>query len=417
MSERELEVLGHIERRMFYDFVWSIPAEVLAERMHVSVESIWQSCANRGVPIPDEGYWMKVAAGMHPERPPLTEHRPGPQGNTETLDEKLESVSKEDEILESIENALGKGTVELIARAARGIVVDPDADLRPHLRLQRDACRSERELERWLASNEPPIGYLWRDAAPSSVARMCAILEAMGRAVETLGGTFDERGFDVFGERVYVSFSEHKGKYRKGQTPARTYNGLLSMYVGTCVYKDYREKNLEKEVPSAFANVCISAALRVADRKRALDELAKTRARYAERQASIAVENERRKTFNREVDRYERVLELAREHDRAESLRRYADSLEAAGRRDEADWVRGKADWADPVTSAFDDVFGDGGASDGSVPQRLPQVPYETRGIEADGFFGMPIGDPSPTLEAFKAILEDHTRRSADGNA
>lgn len=92
MSMSELEVLAHIDRRMLYSFVWSIPPEVLAERMSVSVDAIQRSCANRGIPYPGTGYWMQVAAGMRPPRPPLTEHRPGPQGTTGTAEDAVESV-------------------------------------------------------------------------------------------------------------------------------------------------------------------------------------------------------------------------------------------------------------------------------------------------------------------------------------
>ena len=106
---------------------------------------------------------------------------------------------------------------------------------------------------------------------------MCSILEAMGRAAERLGGWYDEGGFDIFGERVHVCFSEHLGKYRKGQTPSRTYNGLLSMYVGTAVYKDYRKKTLERDVPMAFANLCVNAACQAKARIDALEALIETR--------------------------------------------------------------------------------------------------------------------------------------------
>jgi hypothetical protein len=98
------------------------------------------------------------------------------------------------------------------------------------------------------------------------------------------------------------------------------------MYVGTTVYKDYRKKTLEQDVPMAFANLCVNAAYQAKARIDALEALIETRARYASRQASIAAENERRKEFNSEVDRYEETIRLADAHDRAERLRRYADA-------------------------------------------------------------------------------------------
>ena len=105
-----------------------------------------------------------------------------------------------------------------------------------------------------------------------------------------------------------MSFSEHLGKYRKGQTPSRTYNGLLSLCVGCDVYKDFRKKTLEEEVPTAFADVCVSAACLAKDRRDALEALVGAKARHAERQAAIAAENERRKAFNKEADRYRDAL-------------------------------------------------------------------------------------------------------------
>lgn len=408
----DLELLAHVGRDMLYSFVWAIPAEVLAQRMHVSVESICISCANRGIPMPGVGYWSKVAAGMRPERPPLSSHRPGPGGVIGTTEDALRRgpATEAEDPVAVIDETLGEGTFDLIREACRGIVIDPDAELRPHLRWQRDVCRSEASLNEWLESNSPPWGCLWSFASPGSVARICAILEAMGRAAERLGGTFDDRGFDLFGERVRVSFSEHLGKYRKGQTPSRTYNGLLSLYVGCNVYKDFRKKTLEERVPAAFADVCVTAAYLAKDRRDALEALVGAKVRYAERQASIAAENERHKAFNQEADRYEEALRRAEAHDRAEKLRRYAAALMDRGEADEAAWVYGKADWADPVTNATDRVFGDEHTADGSAPTRLDPIPYDTQGPGAEGFFGRPVCNPSPTLEAFEEI-----RRQARG--
>ena len=404
MPMSELEVLAHIDREMLYSFVWSILLEVLAERMNVSVDAIQRSCANRGIPFPEASYWMKVAAGMRPAKPPLTKHRPGPQGTTGTPESIVEDRRDEDP-LGVIDRILGEGTVNLIIRVAKSIVIDPDADLRPHLKWQRDVCMSEHSLNQWLSKNTLSHKCLWTYTSPSSVARMCAILEAMGRAAEQLGGTYDENGFDIFGEKVYVSFSEHLGKYRKGQVPARSYNGLLSMYVGTSIYKDFRKKILEQNVPRAFAELCIDAAYKAKARVDAREALAETRARYAEKQASVAAENERRKEFNREIKRYEEAIRLSEAHERAERLRRYADALEAVGDADRASWVREKADWADPVTHAADGVFGNEHTVDGSAPGKQPQIPYDTKGIEADAFFLEPVGEPSPTLNAYREVL------------
>ena len=45
------------------------------------------------------------------------------------------------------------------------IAIDQDAELRPHLRRQRDVCSSERTLQRWLSENELSCRHLWYYAA------------------------------------------------------------------------------------------------------------------------------------------------------------------------------------------------------------------------------------------------------------
>lgn len=416
MAMTELEVLAHVDRGMLYLAVWDIPTEVLAERMHVSAQSILISCANRGIPIPDEGYWLKVAAGAQPARPPLTDHRPGPRGTSGTPEDALKGNSDEpdaEDLVTVIDRTLGVGTVELIRNSAHAIVIDPDAELRPHLKWQRDVCKSEASLNKWLENNTTSWRCLWSDASPSSVPRICAILEAMGRAAERLGGTYDENGFDVFGEHVSVGVCEHLGKYRKGQVPSRTYNGLLSLYVGRNVYKDYRKKTLERDVPMAFANVCVNAAQLAKSRLDAHEEFIRAKARYAQRQTEIALENKRRQEFNREVDHYEQTLALAEAHEEAEKLRRYADALAQAGAADEALWVRAKADWADPVTHADDAVFGTEHTADGLAPKRLQSLEFDIKEPVEEVPFGLPDNGPSPTLAAFKELLRQAQAQEA----
>ena len=55
-------------RRELYDFVWSEPKTVLAQRFAVS--DVWLSkiCRAANIPIPPRGYWAKIAAGKKPPK-------------------------------------------------------------------------------------------------------------------------------------------------------------------------------------------------------------------------------------------------------------------------------------------------------------------------------------------------------------
>lgn len=63
--------LSKITREELYDLVWSTPGSKLAADFGVSDVAIAKRCQKLGVPRPSRGYWARIAAGHHPERPPL----------------------------------------------------------------------------------------------------------------------------------------------------------------------------------------------------------------------------------------------------------------------------------------------------------------------------------------------------------
>jgi AcrR family transcriptional regulator len=62
-----------LSRKELYRRVWNEPLSVVAKDVGLSGNALAKICNRLLVPYPSRGYWVKVAAGKKPERPPLPE--------------------------------------------------------------------------------------------------------------------------------------------------------------------------------------------------------------------------------------------------------------------------------------------------------------------------------------------------------
>jgi hypothetical protein len=60
-----------ISRTDLYNLVWSEPMVKVAMRFHVSDVAVAKACRRHKIPLPDRGYWARVAAGQRVEKSPL----------------------------------------------------------------------------------------------------------------------------------------------------------------------------------------------------------------------------------------------------------------------------------------------------------------------------------------------------------
>ncbi|PIC01026.1 hypothetical protein [Caulobacter sp. X] len=64
-------------RQALYDLVWSEPVKTIAQRFGMSDVAFKKYCVRAGVPVPERGYWAKLAAGKPVTRFPLPTRDPG----------------------------------------------------------------------------------------------------------------------------------------------------------------------------------------------------------------------------------------------------------------------------------------------------------------------------------------------------
>lgn len=60
-----------VSREKLYDEIWTEPITKVSKRYEVSDSYLVRVLKNLNIPRPPRGYWAMVAAGIHPEKPPL----------------------------------------------------------------------------------------------------------------------------------------------------------------------------------------------------------------------------------------------------------------------------------------------------------------------------------------------------------
>jgi len=64
-------------RQELYDLVWSKPMSKVAAEFGMSDVGFKKHCKKSDIPVPERGYWAKLARGKKVRQPPLPPKRPG----------------------------------------------------------------------------------------------------------------------------------------------------------------------------------------------------------------------------------------------------------------------------------------------------------------------------------------------------
>lgn len=247
--------LTTLTRAELYDLVWSEPRTRLAKRFGVSDVALGKLCRRLEIPVPERGYWARLAAGQTPPKPPLPE-RAEASGERITLHGQQVELGAADEVLDDCQRRLAFEHVE-----TNRIEVPAQ--------VQRFHGVVQATRRTWRA----PVPRHTRPGFEIAVSarqrkRACLIADALIRALESRNWTItlsDEDGgceAHLFGEAIPLSIREkaarHEGwetfvgaiRERYGQEPTAGLMlcGNFGAYRETASVSDTRTKMLEERL-------------------------------------------------------------------------------------------------------------------------------------------------------------------------
>ena len=370
--------LNTYDRHTLYQQVWQRPMGTVAAQYGISDVMLKKICKRLNVPTPQRGYWAKVAAGKTPPVPrlPQPKQHASTQGwGMDAQDVEAAAARHTDYLL-----ALDDNARDLVYGAAREIEYAPRIRLRPLLKEMRETGGCPGAVRR---VNYPQNYTFDTWVSAEQTPRVTAMLEALARAAEKLGGELTGAlTLHLLGEKVELIIKERAIKQEHELTSHERaalekyerekklsswaykpsirkwefrFTGKLELYVVSGdSFVDSDSIRLEERLPEVFVSMC-RAAMHERAKRFEVDK------RRGEHEEAVARAQEAVDRYNAEAKKLGEAIEQAKRLKLANDLRSYALALRGLGldeMTEYACWVNDKADWIDPLVEKGDAVFG-----------------------------------------------------------
>jgi hypothetical protein len=370
------------QRGELYEQVWTEPVTKVAKHYAISDVGLRKICLDLEVPLPPVGYWAKLAAGRAVKRPPL-----GTTKGPTTYRRSRYVAPLDDEFDDRYRKSLAE---DLAHRPAI-----PNIPLRTSLedclplakRIAKKLDGKGRDAPGWRQCDG--AGLMWVDASNANSLRAVLLVNLVLESVMAAGYAIsaDAKG----ATRAFVSVLDLKLSFkirernRREPIPLTREQRQKNEQVGFSFYTQQYEYHPTGEFDIAVTEPDSSYELaKIGDSRTAsvetkivafigrLRELSIRRRVKAEidakrqdiAEAKAAEERRRAEIRRAALDRLKQVEEWATQLERANRLRRFADTFETEKLASndgviDAGWIRRAADWLDPtVVRHWDEVDG-----------------------------------------------------------
>ena len=378
------------KREKLYKEVWANPVVKVAAKYGVSDVAIHKICKKLNVPTPPMGYWAKVSAGAKVPKTPLPKTN-GPIQITgaKTFEGVEGKISEPDK--QPLEFLLDSEREKVLSAAKEIEMPAEKAQLQKKIAAYRNVVKewNQKDKKGEVSKRKKDYNYnppfLAGVISNESLPRVYRILDALFRQVESLGGSVnDDLSLCVRNEHVSIEIAEGQDKvdhvitkqeaqalikYRDDkrnyslafEPQIRKYdyvfNGRLRIGIRQGQYfRDTDKVNIESRLGEILMELYEeSEVVR-------LDRLARE-AEARKKAEAERLEEERRKKYNREVERTIALENAALDYETACRIRSFVNAVAASQGIDEkmatwVEWAMKKADWFDPTVARDDDLFG-----------------------------------------------------------
>ncbi len=357
-----MEKITHT-RKGFYDLIWSEPLSRLSKTYAISDNGLRKMCKKYNVPIPKNGYWIKLKFN----KPVKPEKLPPFQMEKDEIDIFIRDEGSTVNLDESPETLL----VREIKADPKAPVTVPEELAKPHILIK--------ETKRhWADVNKHKNDYNYDKSIPhlsiyvrnEHRPRALRFFDTLIKLLEHRGHkviTRDHETLAVIGEiETKISLKEASNRvYRtegRWQTSDLVPNGKLIFKSGKYSFdKDWRDNKtlLESMLAKIVARLELDAQKEAQWRERA--RLAEIRRAEEDR-----IRREKEALRRAEQEKFDILVKQAERYDTAQKIRSLIVAASEKGlagggiteqRKEWIVWATKKADWYDPLCETTDDLL------------------------------------------------------------
>ena len=427
-----------LSRKQLYDEIWLLSVAGVARKYNLNYSRLIGSCKEAGIPYPSSGYWTRKNMGMdvsseivtlkgdenilvelaannsvtkrakkvkfeanHIEKIPtgeLLEEVSSAVEESSTCNEKAVMENRETEtkkipILPGVLDFLEQEERENVLSTANMLKVNENARLHKALvqykkRISDYAARLKQAQKQPyynprynMPDNEPEF---FKEVSESGTARVMAILDAVFKAVEKLGGSVnDDLSVKIKNDVVRIRVAEAKDKVKHELTKKEAqeliqyedeikrnrwaskprirqydyvYNGRIRIVFEE---KDFIRDSEKEKLENRLGDILIRFYEK-SEENRIARELREEEQRRREEEKRRQEEIRRRKEL--EIAHTKELVNMADDYQIASNIRAYINALVESGNKDATlewiEWARKKADWYDPTIARNDEYLG-----------------------------------------------------------
>ena len=427
-----------LSRKQLYDEIWLLSVAGVARKYNLNYGRLIGSCKEAGIPYPSSGYWTKKNLGKdvssdivplkgdenlfvelatnnsaikrikkvkaeadHLEKQPIEEL---PEEVPSTVEENkkynenavLEEPTKEKNIIPEtcgVLDFLEQDEREKVLSVAYVLEVNENARLHKVLvqykkrildyatRLKQAQKQTHYNPRYNKPDNEPEF---FKEVSENGTARLMAILDAVFKAVEKLGGSVnDDLSVKIKNDivRIRVAEAEDKVKHELTKKEAQeliqyedeikrnkwaskprirqydyVYNGRIRIVFGE---KDYIRDSEKEKLEDRLGDILIKLYEK-SEENRVARERREEEQRRREEEARRQEELRRRKEL--EIAHTKELVNKADDYQIALGIRAYINAMVESGSEEATsewiEWARKKADWYDPTIARDDEYLG-----------------------------------------------------------
>jgi hypothetical protein len=350
-------------REEFYDLVWTQRPSEISKVFYISEEGLVNKCKKFEIPLPTLKYWISFDKGEVSEKKvmgPCSEFFDVSLYYREDVEEEKRKVQEQKQrIQKEIEN---DKSINLKVPLK---LTSPD----PIITKIRDNIYKEKV---WSGSNRlvyGGYGFLSIHVSPDNVSRALRFMDTLVKSLRQRGFVFDHKdsaSLMVYGKKIPISFKEREKREsiieKYGVSTILKPTGKLCFRLGESYWlKEWVEGStpIEEQVLKFLIEIEYHGWK---DRE---ERVEREKEREIQRQKQLT-EKELQDKKEKELKDFKEILKLSLRHDKAETIRKFADELEksAISRNDlskeiedRIKWIRKKADWYDPFIEASDDLL------------------------------------------------------------
>lgn len=436
-----------LSRKQIYDDIWELSVAGVARKYNLNYARLIESCKSNNIPFPSSGYWTRRNMGkdvsseiiaLDGEEDELialitndsvvkrikkaktdtatTVQNVVVESKVQVAEERVETADKTLDIsINGILEFLDEEERSKIIATACSLEINEDAKLhrvlvqyKKKITAYNDELKKAQSREYYNPRYDKPANEpeFFKEVSEDGIKRFMGILNALYRAIETLGGTVnDDLSVKIQSDVVRFRVAESKDKVKHELTKKEAqeliryederkrhswaskpqirqydhvYNGKIRIVFGEKSYiRDSEKEKLEDRLGYILISLYEKSEENRIDRERREEEQRK-RDEEARRQEEI------RKRKENEIKLTKELANKAEDYRIASEIRSYINAMIESGNEaatpEWIEWARQKADWYDPTIAREDEYLGKREHGKSKEDKELDKIPVRRSG-------------------------------------